>query len=91
MTTNNYDKIDPAIIRPGRIDHSYKFTHVTIDLLKEILFFFFPGEEIKINNIESQDMCHKKLSVSTLINTIILTNLESIDAVIGEVFSNRKK
>ena len=86
MTSNNYDKIDPAIIRPGRIDHAYEFTPVSSELLRIILTSFFPNDIAAIEKyMPRQNISGKKISVSKLINTIILPNLGCIDVALKEL------
>ena len=84
MTTNNYETIDPAIVRPGRIDHAYKFTYLSLGVLKEILSSFFPDDVEMIKGIK-HDICRRKISTSELINTIILPNLDSIEDVMEKL------
>ena len=41
LATNHLDKIDPAIIRPGRIDLTVEITRPDVEDTKEILDFYF--------------------------------------------------
>jgi hypothetical protein len=41
MTSNHYDQLDPALIRPGRIDLTYEFKNVSHEVLQEIHQCFF--------------------------------------------------
>lgn len=49
MTTNYIDRLDPALIRPGRIDYVMHFDYVTKSQIKKMFRKFFPDNE----NIES--------------------------------------
>jgi chaperone BCS1 len=40
MTTNHFKKLDPALIRPGRIDLNINFKKASIKDIKEILNFY---------------------------------------------------
>ena len=42
MTTNHKEKLDSALIRPGRIDLQFNMTYATIDQKKELHGRFFP-------------------------------------------------
>lgn len=44
MTTNHIDKLDPALIRPGRIDLKLEFGLATIQQKSELYNRFFPNE-----------------------------------------------
>ena len=44
MTTNHFKKLDPALIRPGRIDLNINFKKASIKDIKEILKFYWKTE-----------------------------------------------
>lgn len=46
ITSNHYDKLDPALIRPGRIDLSYEFANVCHIVLQEMHQCFY-GKQIE--------------------------------------------
>jgi len=45
MTTNHLEKLDPAIMRPGRADRKLEFHNATADMACRLFLQFFPGEE----------------------------------------------
>jgi chaperone BCS1 len=42
MTTNHLEKLDPALVRPGRVDVRVEFTHATYGQALELYRRFFP-------------------------------------------------
>lgn len=44
MTTNHPEKLDPALIRPGRADRSYEFPHANEKTAQRMFLRFFPGQ-----------------------------------------------
>ena len=51
VTSNKYDQLDPALIRPGRIDISHKLTNASHQIIKEIFAHLF--------NLELDDTLEK--------------------------------
>ena len=67
MTSNYYDKLDPALVRPGRIDQHIELTNATKDTINEIYNHYY-DENIpskSLNKIEEY-----KYSPAHLINLI---------------------
>lgn len=49
MTTNHPEKIDPALMRPGRVDLSLELSYVNDETFKRFMLSFFP--DAKVDNI----------------------------------------
>ncbi|EFC48398.1 predicted protein, partial [Naegleria gruberi] len=45
MTTNHIERLDAALIRPGRVDYKVKFDNATPDQIQQISFKFFKNQE----------------------------------------------
>ena len=77
MTTNFAEKLDRALVRPGRIDYKLHFDYATKYQIKEMYKFFFP------NKMDSFDKFYKQINKYKT-NTCILQkyffeNLEEND------------
>ena len=79
MTTNYIDKLDPALIRSGRIDHKIELTNVTSDRINDIIHFYFGRPFSKKRTCF--DNGNHTISTSELINSIIMPNINNYDAV----------
>lgn len=49
FTTNHLDDIDPALLRPGRVDMMLELKRATVETIKEMLHYHYkiPKEEIE--------------------------------------------
>ena len=45
MTTNHLDRLDPALIRPGRVDVIHEVGHASVSQCRRMFLKFFPEEE----------------------------------------------
>ena len=84
MTTNHPEKIDEALIRPGRFDFKYEFKKASINIIKDMLRFKFDlsreqiEEYSKDKNIrneilspaEIQSICFKHNNIVDCLNEI---------------------
>ena len=73
MTTNHINKLDPALILPGRIDHKIELTNASQEQITEIIQYFFHQRFKESTSLNISD-CE-------LINTIIRPNLDNYDVV----------
>lgn len=46
MTTNHEEQLDPALLRPGRVDITYQFSLATKDQMKSIFLYTYSAEQI---------------------------------------------
>lgn len=84
MTTNHIDKLDPALIRPGRFDVSFELKYATKQMFIEIFNFYCDAE---LDNLDFE-FVENKFSCAYLIN-LSFTNRYNHD-VIFETISNSK-
>lgn len=73
MTTNDIDAIDPAIIRPGRIDHMIELTYADSYQIHNIFKYYFDDYNIDDNIVKN--MVDAQLTTSYIINTLVLPNI----------------
>lgn len=52
LTSNHYDELDPALVRPGRIDIAHQFQNVSRPILQEFHQKYF-GKEMSKETLES--------------------------------------
>ena len=87
MTTNYPEKIDEALIRPGRFDFKYEFKKTTKKIIREMLQFNYELFETDISKYdeilnvkdyilspaEIQSICFKNDNIENCINEIVQT------------------
>jgi hypothetical protein len=84
MTTNHVEKLDPALIRPGRIDLNINFKKASIKDIKEILNFYWKKEVPELNTSLNEQFAH-----ANIIN--YCRSSDSIEKTIELLLENIKK
>ena len=83
MTTNHVEKLDPALIRPGRIDLNIKFKKASIKDIKEMLNFYWKQEVPELDSSLNEQISH-----ANIINYCRSSN--SIEETIKLLLENKK-
>lgn len=89
MTSNHPEKIDPALIRPGRIDHIIHFELCTEHQFRRMFKYFLKIDYKQID--KTFVFPENTYSTSHLINTIILPNMNNPRNVINILKEGKKE
>ena len=54
MTTNYIERLDPALIRPGRVDFKQLIGYATEHQMREIYLNFYPSEDANIRELANR-------------------------------------
>nr|QQV29707.1 AAA-ATPase [Kaumoebavirus] len=65
LTTNHPERLDPALIRQGRVDLHIEYQRASLDVLTRILTYFLPQCKLDAETLSKYD---KKLTSSAIIN-----------------------
>ena len=65
MTTNHREKLDPALMRPGRADYHVELTNATYDQITRLFLKFNPGKTEMAEEF-GKSLPEKKLSMAKL-------------------------
>ena len=85
MTTNHVDKLDHALIRPGRIDLKVNFERVNGEHIKHIITKYIPFVNFDKPSWNSIDFDSITISPAELIN-ILIKNKEKEDCLVAELY-----
>lgn len=82
MTTNDIDALDPAVIRPGRIDHTIELTYADAYQIRRIFNYYYDEYQIDADIVNK--MIADQLTSSYIINTLVLPNLGHPEKAISD-------
>ena len=75
ITTNHPELLDPALIRPGRIDIKLKVGNCTQSMIIDMLRFFY-GDDV---DITENDWTYNKEITPAYMNKLLLNNFDNYD------------
>jgi chaperone BCS1 len=76
MTTNYKNRLDKALIRPGRIDYTLHFDYATKEQMKHMFFRFFPGKEEDCTTFLSYIKKQKLKLTTAILQQYLFTNMD---------------
>ena len=74
MTTNHMERLDPALVRAGRVDALYEMSHASTQQVAEMFLSFYPNET-KLAESFAATITHNKISMATCQNHFIVHRL----------------
>jgi SpoVK/Ycf46/Vps4 family AAA+-type ATPase len=86
ITSNHYDKLDPALIRPGRIDITMELSNASRNTIQDIYFNLFKK---RIDAKTLNKIKHKYYSPAEIINIYLSKNMDS-ERVVARLLENRR-
>jgi len=81
FTTNDLSSIDPAVIRPGRVDKLIKMDIVKTNIVKDIVKHYYNDNNVYIDEVDRittdlspalvQSICNKHKNICDCVNDLL--------------------
>ena len=92
LTTNYRNRLDPALIRPSRIDYIMTFKKITPEQIKSMFTRFFPDDEdkykkffSKVEFLEFRTCVLQQFFMEVRFNNVSLLNIKKLKKIIEEM------
>jgi hypothetical protein len=80
LTTNHLDKLDPALIRAGRMDQHIQFDFLTLAVAQEIVDYFLGDRRFTLEKLPNV-VDNKALTSAEFINGVIMPHLNNPEQI----------
>jgi SpoVK/Ycf46/Vps4 family AAA+-type ATPase len=89
LTTNHFDHLDPALVRPGRFDNHYDIDIPDTHTICKIISYFY---KMDMNELEPifEGYVNEDIATAMIINTYIVPNMSDHNAGIYGILENLK-
>ena len=91
FTTNHLEDIDPAAIRPGRVDYILELKNATVKTIKEMVVYKFKLSEEELLKYEDYFTKIKDLDVSPALVQNLCFRCEDVELLLKELCNNNVK
>lgn len=82
MSSNYPERIDKALIRPGRVDLNIEFGYCSKETIKDIIHFIYEMPLIELENYEFADKCYTPAQVNQFLFNNIDDKQKGIDSLL---------
>ena len=87
MTTNHPERLDPALIRPGRVDVKEYFGFATPHQMKWMFLRFYGGSEERAEEFSRRISSARKAVSTAFLQGLFVSHKEQPDVVLNEALN----
>jgi len=74
MTSNNYDSLDDALVRPGRIDYTLKMNNASVNIIHEMFYHYYSDN--MDSYYDKNDKTNKELLHDFIVSPAEIVNIK---------------